>query len=109
LGDRDVQRILRDRIILVHGNPLDYSYGWDLGSFGRLYDVDKKIQILGEIRIPFLWRCFILKTFSVPSKCDGQNPDSRHFQGTLREMHQLSSDQSNNPSHPLNALSLPAN
>jgi len=44
----DVQRILRDRLILVHGNPLDYEYGWDLESFGRVYDVDRKITVHGE-------------------------------------------------------------
>ena len=49
----DVQRILRERLILVHGNPFDYSYGWDLASFGRLYDVDKKTTIQGKIRNPF--------------------------------------------------------
>ena len=54
LRDVDVQRILRERLILVHGNPFDYSYGWDLASFGRLYDVDKKTTIQGEICIPFL-------------------------------------------------------
>jgi hypothetical protein len=51
---RDIQSILRDRLILVHGNPIDYSYGWDLESFGRLYDVDKKITVQGEIRITLL-------------------------------------------------------
>ena len=45
---RDIQRILRDRLILVHGNPLDYEYGWDLESFGRLHDVDGKITVHGE-------------------------------------------------------------
>lgn len=50
---RDVQRILRDRIILVHGNPIDHSYGWDLESFGQLHDVEKKVTVHGEIEIPF--------------------------------------------------------
>jgi hypothetical protein len=49
LQARDVQRILRERVILVHGNPSDYNYGWDLESFGRLYDVDKKVTVHGEI------------------------------------------------------------
>lgn len=59
LPDKDVQRILRERIILVHGNPLDYGYGWDLNSFARVYDVDKKIQILGKIHIPLLCGVFL--------------------------------------------------
>jgi hypothetical protein len=49
LHARDVQRILRERVILVHGNTFDYNYGWDLESFGRLYDVDKKTTVHGEI------------------------------------------------------------
>lgn len=53
LHDQDVQRILRERLILVHGNPFDYNYGWDLKSFGRLHDVDKMITVHGEVLIPF--------------------------------------------------------
>ena len=51
LHARDIQRVLRDRLILVHGNPFDYSYGWDLESFGRVYDVDEKTTIHGETGI----------------------------------------------------------
>lgn len=54
LHARDVQRILRDRIILVHGNPFDYNYGWDLESFGRVYDVDMKTTVHGGVIILFL-------------------------------------------------------
>lgn len=50
LEDREVQGILRERIVLVHDNPLDYDYKWDLKSFGRLYDVEKKTTIHGGIR-----------------------------------------------------------
>ena len=49
LEDREVQRILRERIILVHDNPLGYDYKWDLKSFARLYDVEKKTTIHGEM------------------------------------------------------------
>ena len=51
LEDWEVQGILRQRIILVHGNPLDYDYKWDLKSFGRLYDVEKKTTIHGGIKM----------------------------------------------------------
>jgi hypothetical protein len=51
LHARDIQKILRERLILVHGNPSDYRYGWDLESFGRLHDVDKKITVHGEFCI----------------------------------------------------------
>jgi hypothetical protein len=54
LNARDIQKVLRERLILVHGVPFDYSYGWDLESFGQLYDVDKKVTVHGELRIPFV-------------------------------------------------------
>ena len=47
----DVQKILRERVILVHGNPIDYDYGWDLASFGRIYDVDKKTNVHGGLAV----------------------------------------------------------
>jgi hypothetical protein len=49
LGARQIQQILRERLILVHGTPLDYNYGWDLDSFGRLHDVDKKVSVQGGL------------------------------------------------------------
>jgi hypothetical protein len=49
LHAKDIQRILRQRLILVHGHPLDYDYKWDLDSFGRLYDVDRETTVNGEI------------------------------------------------------------
>lgn len=62
LHARDVQNILRERLILVHGTPSDYKYGWDLDSFGRLYDVDKKINVHGEFTFAFV-KC-VLTRFS---------------------------------------------
>ena len=50
LGARDVQAILHERLILVHGNPLDFDYGWNLESFNELYDVDRKTTVHGEIK-----------------------------------------------------------
>ena len=61
LDDADIQNILRERLILVHGNPFDYRYGWDLETFGRIYDVDKKITVHGENGIHFN-KCYLLKT-----------------------------------------------
>lgn len=49
MDDSTVQAILRDRIILSHGHSFDHQYQWDLPSFGRLYDVDKKITVHGKI------------------------------------------------------------
>jgi len=48
LHPKDIQRILRDRLILVHGIPLDYEYGWNLESFGRVFDVDRRLTVQGE-------------------------------------------------------------
>ena len=58
LHAQDIQRILRERLILVHGVPLEYDYGWDLESFGRLYDVDKKTNVHGMILYLF-WTTWI--------------------------------------------------
>jgi hypothetical protein len=65
LHPREVQRILRERLILVHNTPFDYQYGWDLESFGRLHDVDKKITVNGKIGLPFLQGALTQTTFSV--------------------------------------------
>jgi hypothetical protein len=48
LSARDIQRIFRERLILVHGVPSDYDYKWDLESFGRLFDVDRQTTVQGE-------------------------------------------------------------
>jgi hypothetical protein len=54
LRSREIQRILRERIILVHGCTLDFDYGWDLESFGRLYDVDRKTTVHGNVQFHWL-------------------------------------------------------
>jgi hypothetical protein len=64
LHARDVQRILRERLILVHGNVLDYNYEWDLESFARLHDVDKTVEVHGEIDVLFLQPVVTKTTFS---------------------------------------------
>lgn len=107
LHARDVQKILRERVILVHGNPLDYSYGWDLDSFGRLYDVDRKATVHGEILIFYILKVIRLKMRSVATLFDHQNPELRHHQGTLRELHAMTTTLSNDDCPPLNAISLP--
>jgi hypothetical protein len=64
LDAMDVQRVLRERLILVHGNVFDYNYGWDLQSFARLYDVDKKIGVHGEISVRFFQSILTKTMFS---------------------------------------------
>lgn len=67
LQDRDIQKILRERLILVHGISFDYQYGWDLKSLGRIYDVDKKTTVHGEITVPFFLQS-VLTMFSFDKK-----------------------------------------
>lgn len=63
----DVQGILRERLILVHGHPLDHDYRWDLPSLGRIYDVEKKITLLGRCFFSFLNSCAVtLSSFLSP-------------------------------------------
>lgn len=64
LHARDIQRILRNRLILVHGNPLGYNHGWDLESIGRVYDVDQKTTVQGEIGVPYRIPVFSKMFFS---------------------------------------------
>lgn len=51
---------------------------------------------------------FFLKCFSVSTKCDPHKPEIRHHQGTLWELHTLTTTLSNDDCPPLNAISLPA-
>jgi hypothetical protein len=104
MGAIEIQSILRERIILVHGNPLDYSYGWDLESFGRLYDVDKKVSIQGKIGIACL-KSVCLKVCLVSTLVHPIHPDLCHRQATLREFHAVTG---NEDCPPLNAISLSA-
>ena len=104
LHARDVQRILRQRLILVHGNPIDFDYGWDLDSFGRIYDVDKRTTVHGGFLSCQL--IFGLKSGSVGTKFDAYKPQTRHHQGTLRELHKISTSFSKEECPPLNAISL---
>ena len=55
-----IQKILRHRVILIHGNKFDNDYGWDLKSFGKIYDVDKKVFVQGIIIIFIFIYHFIL-------------------------------------------------
>jgi hypothetical protein len=54
LEDDDIQRILRHRLVLVHGNPIDYNYGWNLKSFARVHDVDVMTTVHGGFCILLL-------------------------------------------------------
>lgn len=96
LQAREVQRILRERVILVHGISFEENYKWDLESFGRLFDVDRNV------------------TVSVATLFNHHDASLRHHEGTLRELYEKTttlSTEGNSPSTekcpPLNAISLP--
>ena len=55
-----IQKILCHCVILIHGNKFDNNYGWDLKSFGKIYDVDKKVFVQGIIIIFIFIYLFIL-------------------------------------------------
>ena len=107
LEDIEIQKILRHRLILVHGQTFDYEYGWDLKSFGRLHDVDKTISVQGKRLFSFI-NFFNLNSNVVSSLVHPHKPELRHHQGTLREFHQMTTPHSNDKFPPLNAISLPA-
>ena len=107
LHPREIQTILREQLILVHGVPIDYKYGWDLESMDRLYDVDKKMQVHGKVAIHFVKR-LSLKCSSVLSKVHHHHPERRLHQGSLQELHNLTQTFSNDECPPLNTISLPA-
>lgn len=106
MDDTEIQRILRNRLILVHDNPIDFEYEWDLKSFARLYDVDDRISVQGESRIPssklILAKIVLVSTLKHPLE-----PDFCHRHGTLREFLRLT-DTLSNVCPPMNAISLPA-
>jgi hypothetical protein len=59
LEGADIQGILRERLILVHGHAFDHNYGWDLPSFGRVFDVDKKITVQGKSLFSLVKSCTV--------------------------------------------------
>jgi hypothetical protein len=107
LHARDIQRILRDRLILVHGNPLNYNYQWDLESFSLLHDVDKKITVHGEICFAFI-NFDLSRLHLVSTHMDPHKPELRHHQATLRQFHQMTTSLSAEDCPPVNAISLSA-
>src|SRR5271156_774089 len=54
LTAQEIQGVLRERHILVPGHPISFDYGWNLQSFGRLFDVDRTTTIHGEANCPQL-------------------------------------------------------
>ena len=67
LQAREVQRILRERVILIHGISFE-NYKWDLESFSRLFDVDRNVMVL------------------VATLFNHYDAELRHHEGTLWEL-----------------------
>jgi hypothetical protein len=89
LHDKDVQRILRHRLILVHGNPIGYDYGWDLESFARIYDVDKTANVHGEFTRSYAHVFSLKMRFSrieISSTSRSKMPSSRDVARIIRDV-----------------------
>ena len=106
LHAKDVQRILRHCLILVHVNPIDYDYGWDLERFGRIYDVDKTANVHGEFTITYV-NVFALKMRFSCIEISSPSRSRYHHQGTLRGLYEMSTSPSSEEYPPLNAIVLP--
>lgn len=107
LSPQTILNVLRHRHILVHGHPLDHQYGWNLESFARLYDVDKKTTVHGEAK--FISIVILITTSSKAAHyTHPSRPEVRHFQGTLRDLYEITTKFPPDTCPPLNAISLPA-
>ena len=77
------------RLILVHGNPIDYDYGWDLESFGHIYDVDKTANVHGEFTRSYVNVFFLKMRFSrieISSPSRSKMPSSRDIARIIRDV-----------------------
>lgn len=64
LSSDTIQGVFRQRHILIHGNTFNYEYGWNLESFGRLYDVEMRTSIQGKSNFTLI--IILLTTVSKP-------------------------------------------
>ena len=103
----EIQNILCDCLVLVHGNPLDYDYGWDLESFRWVHDVDQKTVVHGE-NLGCVLSSVLLKLGSVSTTLDPEKPEHCHHQGTLWDFYKITTSIPEDEHPPLNAISLPA-
>lgn len=91
----------------MHGHQFNHEYGWNLETFGRLYDVDRLTTVQGERRftliVMFLTSCFTAAHYVHPSR-----PEVRQFQGSLRELFDITTTYPTDSCPPLNAISLPS-
>jgi hypothetical protein len=86
---------------------LDDQYGWNLDTFANLYDVDKLTTVHGKIK--FMSIIMLLTTIAKAAHyTDPSRPEVRHFQGTLRDLYEITTKFPADKCPVLNAISLPA-
>ena len=102
----EIQNILRDHQVLVHGNPLYYDYGWDLESFGQVHNVDRKMVVHGE-NIGCVLSSVLPKLESVSTTLDPEKPEHCHHQGSLQDFYKITTSIPEDECPPLNTISLP--
>jgi hypothetical protein len=99
--------VLCERHIIVHSHPFDHQYGWNLDSFVCLYDVDKLTAVHGEANfIPIV--ILLTAMLKAAPYMHPSRPDTQHFQGTLRDLFEITTTFPTKCCPPLNAISLPA-
>ena len=106
LTAQEIQGVLHNRHILVPGHPMSSNHGWNLLTFGRLFDVDRPTTVHSEAKCSNR-KCFYSLLFKVANYIDPCNPDTRHFQGTLCEIHHITTTFPSDSCPPVNAISLP--
>ena len=107
LTPQTILGVLRERHIIVHDHPFADQYGWNLDSFARLYDVDKITTVHGEEM--FISIVILLTTISKAAHyTHPSRPELRHFQGTLRELYEITTTLPVDRCPPLNAIALPS-
>jgi hypothetical protein len=98
---------LSPQTILVHSHPFDHQYGWNLDSFACLYNIDKLTMVHGEANfmliVILLTAMLEAAPYTHPSR-----PDTQHFQGTLRDLFEITTTFPAECCPLLNAISLPA-
>ena len=107
LTPQTVLGVLRKRHIIVHSHPFDHQYGWNLNSFACLHDIDKITMVHGEANfIPII--ILLAAILEAAPYMHPSRPDTRHFQGTLHDLFEITMTFPTERCPPLNAISLPA-
>jgi hypothetical protein len=107
LTPQQILGVFRDRNIIVHGHPFNHEYGWNLETFGRLYDIDKLTTVQGERRFTLIVM-LLTWCFKAAHYVHSSRPEVRQFQGSLRDLFEITTTYPTDSCPPLNAISLPS-